>query len=158
MIATATVAAVGNGRMFKTGRGMAAWLGLVPRQPSTGGDPFSDLSARGEYPPATSIHPGRTGALHAFGAKSIAFGSVVTGNRRPNAPRRSRRGARQQTRADLLESAFIWTAISAVSATSNLIRVNEDAYLVLRGLYRLMAQPSTGASTTWVTKRPDMVG
>ena len=37
MIATATVAAVGNGRMFKTGRGMAAWLGLVPRQMSTGG-------------------------------------------------------------------------------------------------------------------------
>jgi len=37
MIATATIAAVGNGRMFKTGRGMAAWLGLVPRQLSTGG-------------------------------------------------------------------------------------------------------------------------
>jgi transposase len=37
MIATATVAAVGNGRMFKTGRGMAAWLGLVPRLLSTGG-------------------------------------------------------------------------------------------------------------------------
>ena len=29
MIATATVAASGKGRMFKSGRGMAAWLGLV---------------------------------------------------------------------------------------------------------------------------------
>lgn len=37
MIATATVAAVGNAQMFNTGRGMAAWLGLVPRQFSTGG-------------------------------------------------------------------------------------------------------------------------
>jgi transposase len=37
MVATATVAAVGNGRMFRRGRDMAAWLGLVPRQFSTGG-------------------------------------------------------------------------------------------------------------------------
>jgi transposase len=37
MIATAVVAAVGDGRMFARGRDMAAWLGLVPRQHSTGG-------------------------------------------------------------------------------------------------------------------------
>jgi len=37
IVATATVAAVGNGRMFRRGRDMAAWLGLVPRQFSTGG-------------------------------------------------------------------------------------------------------------------------
>lgn len=37
MIATAVVAAVGNGHMFARGRDMAAWLGLVPRQYSTGG-------------------------------------------------------------------------------------------------------------------------
>ena len=35
--ATALVAAVGNGAAFKRGRELAAWLGLVPRQQSTGG-------------------------------------------------------------------------------------------------------------------------
>jgi transposase len=37
--ATAVVAAVGNGRAFAKGRDFAAWLGLVPRQYSTGGKP-----------------------------------------------------------------------------------------------------------------------
>jgi transposase len=35
--ATAIVAAIGDGRMFPSGRDFAAWLGLVPRQHSTGG-------------------------------------------------------------------------------------------------------------------------
>ncbi len=37
--ATALVAAVGNGSAFSKGRDFAAWLGLVPRQHSTGGTP-----------------------------------------------------------------------------------------------------------------------
>jgi transposase len=37
LIATAMVAAVGNGSAFIRGRDFAAWLGLVPRQHSTGG-------------------------------------------------------------------------------------------------------------------------
>jgi transposase len=37
LIATAVVAAVGNGAAFSRGREFAAWLGLVPRQASTGG-------------------------------------------------------------------------------------------------------------------------
>ncbi len=35
--ATALVAAVGNGQAFARGRDLAAWLGLVPRQVTTGG-------------------------------------------------------------------------------------------------------------------------
>lgn len=35
--ASALVATVGNGRDFKNGRQFAAWLGLTPRQYSTGG-------------------------------------------------------------------------------------------------------------------------
>ena len=35
--ATALVAAIGDGRTFARGRDLAAWLGLVPRQHSTGG-------------------------------------------------------------------------------------------------------------------------
>jgi transposase len=37
VIATAMIAAVGNGAAFRKGRGFAAWLGLVPGQYSTGG-------------------------------------------------------------------------------------------------------------------------
>jgi transposase len=37
LVATATVAAIGNGAAFHKGREFAAWLGLVPRQWSTGG-------------------------------------------------------------------------------------------------------------------------
>jgi len=37
LTATALVAAVGNAATFKNGRQFAAWLGLVPRQHSTGG-------------------------------------------------------------------------------------------------------------------------
>ncbi len=37
LVATATIAAIGNGAAFRKGREFAAWLGLVPRQHSTGG-------------------------------------------------------------------------------------------------------------------------
>ena len=37
IISTATVAAIGKGDMFSKGRDFGAWLGLVPRQMSTGG-------------------------------------------------------------------------------------------------------------------------
>ena len=37
LVSTAVVSAIGNGAAFKKGREFAAWLGLVPRQWSTGG-------------------------------------------------------------------------------------------------------------------------
>jgi transposase len=39
LTSTALVAAIGNGNSFRKGRDLAAWLGLVPRQHSTGGKP-----------------------------------------------------------------------------------------------------------------------
>jgi transposase len=39
MISTAMVAAIGKGEAFDRGRDFGAWLGLVPRQYSTGGKP-----------------------------------------------------------------------------------------------------------------------
>jgi transposase len=39
VVATAIVAAVDQGRQFRSGREMAAWIGLVPRQYTTGGKP-----------------------------------------------------------------------------------------------------------------------
>ncbi|MCP3876845.1 MAG: IS110 family transposase [Sulfitobacter sp.] len=48
--ATALVAAIGEDpRLFKNGRGLAAWIGLVPRQHSTGGrDRLLGISKRGD--------------------------------------------------------------------------------------------------------------
>jgi len=37
LVSTATVAAIGNGAAFRRGRDFAAWLGVVPRQCSSGG-------------------------------------------------------------------------------------------------------------------------
>jgi len=49
MVATALVASVADGKVFKSGREMAAWLGLVPRQHSTGGKPkLLGISKRGD--------------------------------------------------------------------------------------------------------------
>src|SRR5581483_7309781 len=39
VVATAIVAAVNEGGQFRSGREMAAWIGLVPRQYTTGGKP-----------------------------------------------------------------------------------------------------------------------
>ncbi len=48
MISTAMVAAIGTGEAFDRGRDFAAWLGLVPRQYSTGGKPIlGRISKRG---------------------------------------------------------------------------------------------------------------
>ena len=48
MISTAMVAAIGTGEAFARGRDFGAWLGLVPRQYSTGGKPIlGRISKRG---------------------------------------------------------------------------------------------------------------
>ena len=49
MIATALVSAIGNASYFKNGRELSAWLGLVPRQYSTGGKQrLLGISKRGD--------------------------------------------------------------------------------------------------------------
>ncbi len=49
IIATAIVATVGDARSFDSGRSFAAWLGLTPRQQSTGGkEPLLGISKRGD--------------------------------------------------------------------------------------------------------------
>ena len=60
--ATALVAAIGDIGVFKSGRELAAWLGLVPRQHSTGGKPtLLGISKRGDaYLRTLLIHGGRT--------------------------------------------------------------------------------------------------
>lgn len=59
--ATAMVAAIGDVSTFNNGRELAAWLGLVPRQHSTGGKPtLLGISKRGDsYLRSLLIHGGR---------------------------------------------------------------------------------------------------
>jgi transposase len=64
--ATALIAAVGNGAMFGKGRELAAWLGLVPRQNSTGGKTtLLGISKRGNrYVRMLFIHGARSCLKH----------------------------------------------------------------------------------------------
>jgi transposase len=64
--ATALIAAVGNGAMFSKGRELAAWLGLVPRQQTTGGKPtLLGISKRGNrYVRMLFIHGARSCLKH----------------------------------------------------------------------------------------------
>lgn len=56
------IAAIGDITAIKSGRELAAWLGLVPRQHSTGGKPtLLGISKRGDtYLRTLLIHGGRT--------------------------------------------------------------------------------------------------
>ena len=61
MTASALVASVGDAKSFKNGRQLAAWLGIVPRQHSTGGKPkLLGISKRGDaYQRTLLIHGAR---------------------------------------------------------------------------------------------------
>lgn len=65
LTATAVVATVGNARQFRNSRDMAAWLGLTPRQHSTGGKPkLLGISKRGDvYLRTLMIHGARSALL-----------------------------------------------------------------------------------------------
>lgn len=62
MIASALVAAIGDGKTFGRGRDLSAWLGLVPRQVSTDGKAkLIGISKRGNrYLRKLFIHAART--------------------------------------------------------------------------------------------------
>lgn len=64
--ATALLASAGDAHQFRKARDMAAWLGLVPRQNSTGGKPvLLGISKRGNsYARRLLIHGARSCLLH----------------------------------------------------------------------------------------------
>lgn len=69
MTATALLAAVGDVSAFRNGREFAAWLGLVPRQHSTGGyDRLLGISKRGDrYVRSLLVHGARSVVRRATG-------------------------------------------------------------------------------------------
>ncbi|TVL60754.1 transposase [Shewanella algae] len=70
--ASALVATVGNAKHFKNARQLAAWLGLVPRQHSTGGKTvLLGISKRGDgYVRKLLVHGARAVVSHSKRAKS----------------------------------------------------------------------------------------
>lgn len=80
LTATALVAAVGNARTFTRGRNLAAWLGLVPRQATTGGKPkLLGISKRGNaYLRTLLIHGART-ALPGLAKSETPLGRWLKG-------------------------------------------------------------------------------
>jgi transposase len=80
IILTATVSAIGDGRTFERGRNFAAWLGLVPRQISTGDRTILDkISKRGNRYLRTLYYayPEALGAKATVFNFSIAYGLVI---------------------------------------------------------------------------------
>ena len=75
MIASALIAAVGKAEAFEHGRDLAAWLGLVPRQSTTGGKPkLLGISKRGnKYLRRLLIHGARA-ALPYVAERDTALG------------------------------------------------------------------------------------
>jgi transposase len=78
--ATALAAALGNAATFERGRDLAAWLGLVPRQLTTGGKPrLLGISKRGnKYLRKLLVHGARA-ALPSLSAGTTPLGKWLRG-------------------------------------------------------------------------------
>jgi transposase len=87
LVATAMVAAIGKGTAFRKGREFSAWLGLVPRQCSTGGQTkLLGISKRGnEYLRRLFIHGARSVGLRG-NCRRHSWGTWIQGlkQRRPS--------------------------------------------------------------------------
>jgi transposase len=71
--ATALIATVGDAHMFKNGRQFAAWLGLVPRQHSTGGKPrLGRITKRGDTYLRTLLVHGARSVMRTLGRRTDA--------------------------------------------------------------------------------------
>lgn len=80
LTATAVVAAVGDASAFASGRDFAAWLGLVPRQVTTGGRPrLLGITKRGnKYLRRLLVHGARSALPHLM-AKETPQGRWLSG-------------------------------------------------------------------------------
>jgi len=80
IISTAMVAAIGTGEAFGRGRDFGAWLGLVPRQYSTGGRPvLGRISKRGSrYLRTLFIQAAHVILMRPHNWEKFSFGAWLT--------------------------------------------------------------------------------
>ena len=78
--ATALVAAIGSGETFGRGRDLAAWLGLVPRQATTGGKPkLLGITKRGSKYLRKLLIQGARAALPSLSRSATPLGDWLRG-------------------------------------------------------------------------------
>lgn len=78
--ASALVASIGNARNFENGRQLAAWLGLVPRQNSSGGkQTLLGISKRGDTYMRTLLIHGARAVIRVAERKAAHAGSWLAG-------------------------------------------------------------------------------
>ncbi len=78
--ATALVAAIGNAQTFRRGRDLAAWLGLVPKQMTTGGKPkLLGISKRGNVYLRKMLIHGARAALPTLSKSGTPLGGWLRG-------------------------------------------------------------------------------
>ena len=78
--ATALVAAVGSAATFEKGRDLAAWLGLVPRQVTTGGRPkLMGITKRGSRYLRKMLIQGARSAMPSLAKSDTAIGAWLRG-------------------------------------------------------------------------------
>jgi transposase len=105
LISTAVVAAIGTSEAFERGRDFGAWLGLVPRQYSTGGRSIlGRISKRGSkylrslFIQAAKRHPDAPAQLGALQLWNVASESSTT-----SSPQQAGNGPGQQIGPDCME-------------------------------------------------------
>ncbi len=90
LTATAMIAAVADPRVFKNGRHLAAWLGLVPRQCSSGGKSrLLGMSKRGDRSVRTLLIHGARAVVVRAGAKPDARSRWIAEKRRQRGTNRA---------------------------------------------------------------------
>jgi transposase len=78
--ATALVAAIGDAATFARGRDLAAWLGLVPRQVTTGGKPrLVGITKRGDKYLRKMLVQGARSAFPTLSKSPTALGAWLRG-------------------------------------------------------------------------------
>ena len=99
IISTAMVAAIGTGEAFERGRDFGAWLGLVPRQYSTGGKTIlGRISKRGSrYLRTLFVQAAHIILMRPHNWQKFSFGSVVGRGIQEDAQEQAGCSACQQT-------------------------------------------------------------
>ena len=104
--ATALTAAVGEAEDFASARDLAAWLGLVPRQTTTGGKArLGGITKRGNVYLRTLLIHGARAALPGLSRGETPLGAWLRETARARPSQRRRGGAGGEARADRLGGA-----------------------------------------------------
>ena len=107
LISTAVVAAIGTGEAFDRGRDFGAWLGLVPRQYSTGGRSIlGSISKRGSrYLRTLFIQAANVILMRPQNWEQVQLRHVAAERGASDAPQQARHRPGQQARPHRLERA-----------------------------------------------------